>query len=41
MLVEAIERKAKAAMDEKGTVLQHRVLEPIGIICRNDFRTQN
>ena len=41
MLVEAIERKAKAAIDEKGTVLQHRVLEPVGIICCNDFRTRN
>ena len=42
MLVEVIERKAKAAIGEKGTVLQRRVaLEPVGIICRSDFRTRN
>jgi hypothetical protein len=42
MLVEAIERKGKAAIGEKGTVLQRRVaLEVAGIICRSDFTTRN
>jgi len=42
MLVEAIERKGKVAIGERGTVLQRRVaLELAGIICRSDFTTRN